>query len=263
MSLSALARAVAGEPTLVQAVTDRQQRATAYDLSAPPALRPFLGAALRSGPSSVLMVTATVREGEDLANAVGSLIGDDRVAFYPAWEPLPHERLSPHSDTVGRRLAVLRRIVHPTDNGEAGPVDVVVAPIRSVLQPQVKGLADLVPVEVRAGDEFELEQLVRDLADAAYVRVDLVERRGEFAVRGGIVDVFPPTEDHPLRLEFFGDEVDEIRHFAVADQRSLDKVQTLWAPPCRELLLTDEVRDRAGALAGEHPQLAELFTKIA
>ena len=101
--------------------------------------------------------------------------------------------------------------------------------------------------------EVELEDVVRRLAGAAYSRVDLVEKRGEFAVRGGIVDVFPPTEEHPLRVEFFGDEVDEIRTFAVADQRTLEPVERLWAPPCRELLLTDEVRSRAAELGLSPP----------
>ncbi len=142
------------------------------------------------------------------------------VAYYPAWETLPHERLSPRSDTVGRRLAVLRRLAHPGDDVSNGPVKVVVAPVRSVLQPQVKGLADLEPVELTVGDEVELDDVVRRLAAAAYHRVDLVEKRGEFAVRGGIVDVFPPTEEHPLRVEFFGDEVEEVRSFSVADQRT-------------------------------------------
>ncbi len=233
-------------------------------LQGPESLRPFVSAAL-SRAESVLVVTATAREGEDLVAELSDLIGADSVAYYPAWETLPHERLSPRSDTVGRRLAVLRRLVHPsTGSGSGGgPLKVVVAPVRSLLQPQVRGLADLAPVAVSTGSDHGLEDLVRDLAAAAYVRVDLVERRGEFAVRGGIVDVFPPTEEHPLRLEFWGDTVEEIRRFAVADQRSLDAVEELWAPPCRELLLTDEVRLRAAKLAGEHPSLRELFTKLA
>ena len=101
-----------------------------------------------------------------------------------------------------------------------------------------------------------LEDVVRRLADAAYSRVDLVEKRGEFAVRGGIVDVFPPTEEHPLRVEFWGDDVEEIRTFAVADQRTLETVERLWAPPCRELLLTDEVRRRAAELGRGAPAAA-------
>ena len=117
-----------------------------------------------------------------------------------------------------------------------------------MLQPQVKGLADLAPGRAQpSAHSAELDDVVRRLADAAYTRVDLVERRGEFAVRGGIVDVFPPTEEHPLRVEFWGDEVEEIRSFSVADQRTLETVERLWAPPCRELLLTDEVRRRAAA----------------
>ena len=100
----------------------------------------------------------------------------------------------------------------------------------------------------KAGDEAPLEDVVDALAGAAYTRTDLVERRGEFAVRGGILDVFPPTEEHPVRVEFWGDTVEEIRWFKVADQRSLEIAQHgLWAPPCRELLLTDAVRERAPA----------------
>jgi transcription-repair coupling factor (superfamily II helicase) len=97
----------------------------------------------------------------------------------------------------------------------------------------------------------------------AYARVDLVTKRGEFAVRGGILDVFPPTDEHPSRVEFWGDEVEEIRTFAVADQRTIDPVQQLWAPPCRELLLTPEVRRRAAALAEAHPELIEILDKLA
>ena len=91
----------------------------------------------------------------------------------------------------------------------------------------------------------------------------MVEKRGEFAVRGGIVDVFPPTEEHPLRVEFWGDEVEEIRSFSVADQRTVEKVERLLAPPCRELLLTEDVRRRAAELGAAHPQLLELTDKIA
>jgi transcription-repair coupling factor (superfamily II helicase) len=235
------------------------------DLTAPPALRPFVVAALaQQGPLGagrpVLAVTATTREADDLAAALDGLLPADSVAVYPAWETLPHERLSPRSDTVGRRLAVLRRLAHPD---ERGPVRVVVAPVRSVLQPQLRGLGDLEPVELRVGGTADLEDVVRRLADIAYARVDLVEKRGEFAVRGGILDVFPPTEEHPLRVEFWGDYIEEIRTFAVADQRTLEPAERLWAPPCRELLLTPAVRARAAALAQEEPALAEILDKLA
>jgi transcription-repair coupling factor (superfamily II helicase) len=238
------------------------------DVTAPVALRPIVAAALAADPADsgrggagrpVLAVTATTREAEDLATALGDLIPADQVVVYPPWETLPHERLSPRSDTVGRRLAVLRRLAHPE---EGSAVRVVVAPVRSVLQPQLKGLGDLEPLELRTGQSAELDAVVRRLTDIAYARTDLVTRRGEFAVRGGILDIFPPTEEHPLRAEFWGDEIEEIRSFAVADQRTLEKVDRLWAPPCRELLLTDHVQARARDLATRHPELAEMLDKI-
>jgi len=213
----------------------------------------------------VLAITATEREAQSLALALRSLLPAESVVDYPAWETLPHERLSPRADTVGRRLAVLRRLSHPSATDPAtGPVSVLVAPVRSVLQPQAPGLGELAPVALRAGDEAEFDAVIESLAGIAYTRVEMVERRGEFAVRGGILDIFPPTEDHPLRVEFWGDTVEEIRYFAVADQRSLEvAAQGVWAPPCREILLTDDVRARARELAERHPELAEMLDKIA
>ncbi|WP_405742525.1 transcription-repair coupling factor [Streptomyces sp. NBC_01525] len=270
MSLAGLLDAVVKDPALAEAVrAGADGHRPHVDLVGPPAARPFAVAALaRDAGRPVLAVTATGREAEDLAAALRTLVPagqENTIAEFPSWETLPHERLSPRSDTVGRRLAVLRRLAHPSpDDPATGPVSVVVAPIRSVLQPQVKGLGDLVPVSLRTGQSADLGEVVDGLAAAAYARVELVEKRGEFAVRGGILDVFPPTEEHPLRIEFWGDDVEEIRYFKVADQRSLEVAEHgLWAPPCRELLLTDAVRERAAALAEAHPELGELLGKIA
>jgi len=266
MKLAGLLQAALADPGLARArdlARAGGPEADGLDLTAPPALRPFIAAAVAATGEGagrpVLAVTATSREAEDLAAGLGGLVPPEQVAVYPAWETLPHERLSPRSDTVGRRLAVLRRLAHP----EEGEVRVVVAPVRSVLQPQLRGLGDLAPVELRPGVEASLEDTVRQLSDIAYARVDLVTKRGEFAVRGGILDVFPPTEEHPLRVEFWGDEVEEIRSFAVADQRTIAAVDRMWAPPCRELLLTPAVRRRAAELAEQYPELAEILDKLA
>ncbi|GAA3576644.1 transcription-repair coupling factor [Microlunatus spumicola] len=268
MSLAGLVSLFCTDPVVAETIGDARSRALpALDLTAPPAMRPMIAAALTSALAEggadrpVLLVTSTYREAEDLTAACQSLLGTDAVAYYPAWETLPHERLSPRSDTVGRRLAVLRRLA---GNDELPPPRVVVAPVRSILQPQVKGLADLKPVRLVTGEDFDTNDLATALVGAAYNRVDLVERRGEFAVRGGIVDVFPPTEEHPVRIDFFGDTVEDIRYFTVADQRSTDiVVKEVVASPCRELLLTDEVRTRAFALSQEHPELIEMLDKIA
>ncbi len=268
MSLQGLVRLFCTDPVVAETVGDARSRTRpALDLTAPSAMRPLVAAALTASVDAggagrpVLLVTSTYREAEDLTAACQSLLGEEAVAYYPAWETLPHERLSPRSDTVGRRLSVLRRLA---GNDELPPPRIVVAPVRSILQPQVKGLADLTPVRLVAGEDFDTGELAAALVGAAYTRVDLVERRGEFAVRGGIVDVFPPTEEHPVRVDFFGDTVEDIRYFTVADQRSTDVViKEVVASPCRELLLTDEVRSRAFALSQEHPELIEMLDKIA
>ena len=236
-------------------------------LSGPLAVRPLVLAQLarRLAGIPVLAVVATEPEASELVDELRCLLPPDSVALYPAWETLPHERLSPRADTVGQRLAVLRRLHHPDPTAEiTGPLSVVVAPVRSVLQPQVPRLGDVAPVALKVGDTGrELTDIVQSLVAAGYARTDLVERRGDLAVRGGILDVFPPTEEHPVRVEFWGDDVEEVRYFSVADQRSLGTAEHgLWAPPCRELLLTDGVRARAKEVRDAHPELAELLDPI-
>jgi len=254
---------VLGDPRMARVVAAAGRASLA--VTAAPPVQPLVAAGLAAQKPGagvpVLVVTAGERDADQVADQLRCFVPGRRVETFPAWETLPHERLSPGADTVGRRLAVLRDLTHPGPNG---PIDVLVAPVRSVLQPLAPGLGDLVPVELSAGDSAELDDVARALVDAAYTRVELVEKRGEFAVRGGLLDVFPPTEPHPVRVEFWGDEVDELRYFSAADQRSLDeRPDRLWAPPCRELLLSPEVRERAAALAVEHPELAEILGKLA
>ncbi|MFJ4262953.1 transcription-repair coupling factor [Paenarthrobacter nicotinovorans] len=281
MSLNGLRRALAEDKTFARVRTEAQRpfsdRNTDYQISAPTGMRAVLiaemadaladAAADGGGAPVVLAVTATGREAEDLTAALASYLPADSVAAFPSWETLPHERLSPRSDTVGRRLSVLRRLTHP-ETSTAAPLRVVVAPVRAVVQPIVAGLGDLVPVTLQVGQERSFSEVVRALSDAAYARVDMVTHRGEFAVRGGILDVFPPTEDHPIRVEFFGDEVDQMRWFAVADQRSLTAPGVhhpteLHAPPCREILITPSVMSRAAKLKADMPAAADMLEKIA
>jgi len=266
-SLSALRSRVAALPGTVRLLEALAVPSAEVTAAAPPGARHLVVSALaptRTG-APVLAVTATGREAEDLQASLEASLGAGVVGLFPAWETLPHERLSPRSDTVGQRLSVLRRLAHPEAGDDPhGALSVVVAPVRAVLQPIAKGLGDLRPVALQAGDDAPLEEVVEALAAAAYARTDLVERRGEFAVRGGILDVFSPTEEHPLRLEFWGDTVEDIRWFKVADQRSLEVAEHgLWAPPCRELLLTDAVRERAAVLADQLPGAADLLEKLA
>ncbi|MGH3760980.1 CarD family transcriptional regulator, partial [Actinophytocola sp.] len=256
--LAGLLEAVLPDPALT---TVRDAVGTAnLELEGPTAARPLVAATL-AAKTTVLVVTATGHEADDLTAALRDLLGRDTVDDFPSWETLPHERLSPRADTVARRLEVLHRLA------TGDPPQVVVATVRSLIQPMAPDLGRLDPIHLAVGTEHDFDELIDRLVGLAYTRVDMVEKRGEFAVRGGILDLFVPTADHPVRVEFWGDEVTELRQFAVADQRSLPvEVSELTAPPCRELLLTDDVRARAAELAERHAadaHLAEMLTKLA
>jgi len=211
-------------------------------------------------PAALLTVVPTGRRAESLAAALTAYIPDAEVVTFPAWETLPHERLSPSPDTVGQRLQTLRRIA---DWSGDHPL-IVVASVRAALQPIAGNLGEIPPLDLRAGGRgHELERVVEQLIERAYSRVDMVSRRGEFAVRGGILDVFPAISEHPFRIEFFGDEIDQIRAFSVADQRSLPgAIDAVDLPPSRELLLTPDVRDRARALIAGFPAIAGMLEKM-
>lgn len=212
-------------------------------------------------PAALFVVAPTGRRAESLGPALAALLPGAEVMHFPAWETLPHERLSPSPEIVGRRLDVLARVAAWT--GES-PL-IVTASVRGALQPLAAGLADAKPVRLAVGGRgHELIDVSARLVELAYHRVDMVSRRGEFAVRGGILDVFPPIADHPYRVEFFGDEVDQIRAFSVADQRSLPgEVAAVELAASRELLLTDAVRERARRLTPDYPGIAGMLEKMA
>ncbi len=226
---------------------------------------PLLAGLLRAAPAprALLAITATSRESETLVRALGAYLPDAVITDFPAWETLPHERLSPSAETVGKRIAALRAL----SAWQADPrvPFVLVASVRAALQPLADNLMSIEPVTLVKGSRGnDLAELSHRLIDLAYSRVDMVTRRGEFAVRGGIVDVFAPTDEHPVRLEFFGDELEEVREFSVADQRSLPTELTeAVLAPSRELLLSAPVRQRAREMQHEFPSLSTMLAKIA
>ena len=230
---------------------------------------PLLARLLRTpdGPRALLAVVATSREAESTADAFRAYLPEATVVELPSWETLPHERLSPSADTVGRRLAALRALRRWREGDRTRPF-VLIAAVRAALQPLLPGIAELEPLTLAVGGRgHDLAELTAGLIDLAYARVDLVTRRGEFAVRGGILDVFPPQAEYPLRLEFFGDELETARRFGVADQRSVDEPlepgAAIELPPAREFLITESVRQRAREMLGEFPALDGMLAKIA
>lgn len=207
----------------------------------------------------VLVVTASGREAEDLTAELTAMLGD-KVTYFPAWETLPHERLSPAADIVGKRARVL-------DLVGAGKAQVVVTSARGYCQPILSKVEGRAPIFLKEEDEHELAHILSELEFRAYKHVDMVAKRGEYATRGGILDVFPTTSDYPVRVEFWGDEITDIRQFSVADQRAIPEIEVgeVAIYPARELPITNEVAARARELAqkfGGNAALAELLTKV-
>ncbi|WKD57968.1 Transcription-repair-coupling factor [Corynebacterium capitovis DSM 44611] len=199
----------------------------------------------------VLLVTATGHEAEDLTAELKALIGERNVAQLPALETLPHERLSPAADVVGTRAKVLWEMPR-----------VIVAAARAACQPVLPAIE---PIVVQKDKEYDFADLTQRITIYAYDHVDIVAKRGEFATRGGIIDVFPTTAEYPVRVEFWGDEVTDIRTFSVADQRTIEDIESVSLFPARQLLIDDAVAARAEQLARNfpsNPTLVHLLTRV-
>ena len=206
--------------------------------------------------SPILIVTTSTRAANELTEELISYEGSNCVVNFPAWETLPHERLSPKSDTVTARFKALNNI----KNSET---KFVVCSIRALLQPIIANDLKNSQIKIKQSQSIKMLDLIEQLSKFGYTRSDLVEKRGDFAVRGGILDLFAPDQEHPIRIDFFGDEIDELSFFAISDQRSIEKIQSeILIFPCRELLIDAEVKKRAKDLGKLFPQIQDLTSKL-
>ncbi len=146
----------------------------------------------------------------------------------PALDVLPHQRLSPHNEIEEKRAIALWRL-------STQRVPITIAPVASaLLRTESAEFYGQLALTMRTGDELPLEDLVQHLESIGYERREPVEMVGEYSVRGGILDVFPAENSRPARVEFFGDEVESIRQFDVASQRSVLKVASVTLLPLAE-----------------------------
>ena len=159
----------------------------------------------------------------------------DRAMHLPPRDIVFYDVAAHSTQLSGQRLKVLEALV-------LGKQQVVVTSIEALLciqTPPSIFKEGLISIEV--GQELSMEGLAHDLVGIGYERVSNVEGRGQFSIRGGILDIYPMTQDSPCRIEFFGDEVDSIRHFDVLSQRSTDKLNSLSISPARELVLSRDI----------------------
>ncbi len=205
----------------------------------------------------LVVVTATSTEAEQLAEALRALLGAGaEVALFGAWDTHPLERVSPDNSVMAERSLLRWRL------GRGERPDVVVAPVRAMAQILPPG-AVTAPMRVARAGEYDRDHFMRELVRFGYRRENLVEHRAEFAVRGGIVDIWPAHAHEPVRLDFFGDEIERLTIFDIASQRSIGDVDVVDVGPAREWLLDDAARERADALTRLEPWGREVFDRLA
>ncbi|HFC6190325.1 TPA: transcription-repair coupling factor [Neisseria meningitidis] len=160
----------------------------------------------------------------------------DTAVFLPDWETLPYERFSPHQDLVSERLSALWQI-------KSGAADVLFVPVATAMQklPPVPFLAGRT-FWLKTGQTLDIGRLKSDLVDAGYNHVSHVVAAGEFAVRGGIVDLFPMGSEMPYRIDLFDDEIDSIKTFDTETQRTISPVSEIRLLPAHEFPTDNEAQ---------------------
>jgi transcription-repair coupling factor (superfamily II helicase) len=219
------------------------------------ALRPFLIAALLAhgdgGPA--IVVAPDDRAAGELAGDLATWLAPRRVRFYPSRGVTYESHLAPPPHLVGLRIAALDALAAPAAGEHGAAVLVVSAPALSekVPDPQLRPRS----FELAVGELIDLDECAQTLVEMGYERVAAVEDRGQFALRGGLLDLFAATAERAVRAELFDVEIESLRTFSTFTQRSLESVERIEVAPAAELAL----EYRTLALDGERPDIAEVL----
>ncbi len=207
--------------------------------------------------SPTIAVVPTSAIAELVSAELAVWLGDQQVEHFCAWETFPFEKVSPTFVSMGQRLRILWRLRTPSQQLRA-----VVVPARAFTQRLVPDSLKVAPIGVRVGQTIDRDKLVEQLVSGGYRRGPQVEHCGNLAVRGSIVDVYGSNLAHPVRLDFWGDTIERMVEFSLSDQRSLGDLEAVEFFPCRELLPTDPVRQRASQLMSQAPWASQWWQQL-
>ncbi len=246
--LSQLLGQIAAIPAVRSCLGRRSATLAVGERAQPPVISAVAEA---SGRRPLVVCTVTESAAEHLAADLKCWLGPGNVEHLPAWGTLPFERMSPTVASMGARLRLISRMAA---QGSGTPAPLVIAcSVRALMQRITPGATESRPIRVRLGQRLDRDELVAALTGAGYERGVQVERRGELAVRGSIVDVFPSTSPSPVRIDLWGDEVDRLCGFSVSAQRSDAPLDSVEIHGCRELTPTPGVREQAERLIAKAP----------
>ena len=186
-----------------------------------------------------------------LAEALAFFAPDIEVELFPAWDCLPYDRVSPNGDISARRMATLSRLATRLETGGDKPIVVLLTVNGALQRVPARETVGTAAWSAHVDNRVDLDALTAYLATNGYNRTGTVRERGEFAVRGGIVDIFPPGFELPLRLDMFGDTLDAVRSFDPESQRTVGQLSGVDLVPAGEIHLDENTirRFRAGYVA--------------
>ncbi len=226
------------------------------DLSVPSSAQSLTIATLidqiSSGPS--LVVAPSAIDAERLAQELKRWLGEPRVELYPDSDTLPFERISPSTSVMGGRCKALHKL-------SAGELDVMVASAKSAVQ-VFDPNQQHAPIVIDAESEIDVSELSLSLVHMGYRRTTQVERRGDFSIRGSIVDIFASTSSSPVRIDLWGDQIDRLVRFSIADQLATTEVPRIEIYPARELSFQGPVKTKAKELLAEAPWGSEHWSRF-
>lgn len=216
-----------------------------------------LAAMIRSSTAPVMVLVNDDDEARAAVADIASFAGTGvRVAAFPSHGLTPYESISPHRETLARRIEILHELIK-------GDIKVLVTPVEAAAQRLIplEALLERV-VQITKGQTIDPMDLAKSLTDLGYERVDAVEDWDQFAHRGGIVDIYVSTMENPVRIEFFGDEIESIRTFDTLTQKSISEISGVEVLPCREILLTRDFSRLARARITETAKSRKLFASV-
>ena len=181
---------------------------------------------------------------QTLKSCISFFAPEIEVLVFPAWDCLPYDRVSPSKDVVAQRVATLARLVEITEETKRVPRIVLTSVNAASQKVPPRSFFDGASFSAKIGGSLDQDRLQQFLTSNGYERVQTVREHGEFAVRGGIIDLFPPENEEPIRIDLFGDEIESIRSFDPAEQTTTGKIDHFSLTPVSEFILTPEAIER-------------------
>ena len=223
--------------TFIQQVVNREANAQLVTGLTGGARPTFIQALYEEMNEPIYIISPNLLQAQKLVDDMSSLIGEQHVFYYPADEFIAANVAISSPELRAQRIATLEKLVAK----ERGVYIIPIAGMRNMMAPYEQWKSSCLSTQV--GEDISLDEWLKKLVEMGYTRNQMVTTPGEFALRGGILDIYPPYAESPIRLELFDTEVDSIRAFSADDQRSIERLENITILPATEVLLSAEQQE--------------------